>query len=163
MNLPTKDLAPALTQHKFTRRVLNLLGLVGGLTIALIAMGGVGLAQEREVTITGREVVERLTRLEEGQKRLEAQLTQRIDGVQTNLAQRIDDLRQLMLWGFGVTFAGMFALIGFVIWDRRTALAPAVRRIEDLQERERRLEAVLREYAAKSPELAESLKKVGLL
>jgi len=116
-------------------------------------------AQAQEVMITGREIVERLTRLEEGQKRLE----QRIAEGQRQLGQRLDELREFLLWGFGVTFAGIFALVGFVLWDRRTALAPAVRRIEELQERERRLEAALREYAAKAPELAEALKKVGLM
>lgn len=127
---------------------------------------GQGEAQEQEVAISGREVVERLTRIEEGQRSLE----QRIDNVQTTLGQRIDDtnrrideLRQFLFWGFGVTIAGMFALVGFVIWDRRSALAPAIRRIEELQEREERVEAALREYAAKSPELAESLKKMGLM
>jgi hypothetical protein len=38
-----------------------------------------------------------------------------------------------------------------------------VRRIEELQERERRLEAALREYAAKDPELADALKRAGLM
>lgn len=93
---------------------------------ALIAISPVEAAEERDVvTITGREIVERLARLEEGQKRLETQLT-----------QRIDDLRQVVLWGFGVTFAGIFALVGFVIWDRRTAIAPAVRRFDELQDRQ---------------------------
>ncbi|MDW8168005.1 MAG: hypothetical protein RML74_05900 [Acidobacteriota bacterium] len=122
--------------------------ILGLLLIGLIAVSGEGTAQEQEVAITGKEIVERLTRLEEGQKRLE---------------QRIDELREFLLWGFGVTFAGIFALVGFVIWDRRTALAPAVRRIEELQERARRLELALREYAAKEPELAEALKKAGLM
>lgn len=35
------------------------------------------------------------------------------------------DLQSFLLWGFGIVFAGIFALIGFVLWDRRTALAPA--------------------------------------
>ena len=30
-----------------------------------------------------------------------------------------------------VILAGMFALVGFVIWDRRTALAPAVKKVEE--------------------------------
>jgi hypothetical protein len=34
--------------------------------------------------------------------------------------------------------------------------------MEDIREREEKLEAVLREYALKSPELAESLKKMRL-
>jgi len=106
-------------------------------------------AEEREVvSITGREIVERLARLEEGQKGLES---------------RIVDLRQLVLWGFGVTFAGIFALIGFVIWDRRTAIAPAVRGVEDLQDRQQRIEKALRELSRDNPKLAESLRNLGLL
>lgn len=148
-----------------------------GAAVILLMMGGVGSAEEREVTITGKEVVERLTRLEEGQKRLEAQLGQRIDGVEARLGQvearlgqridetnrRIDELRGFLLWGFGMTFAGMFTLVGFVIWDRRTALAPAVRRIEDLQERERRIEEALKLLSRDDPKLAEILRSLGLL
>jgi len=133
---------------------------------ALIAIGNTQAAQEREVTITGGEIVQRLTRLEErvirleeGQKRVE----QRIDKLEASLNQRIDDLRQLMLWGFGLTFTGMFALVGFVLWDRRTALAPAVRRFEDLQDRQRRIEEALRQLAKENPKVAESLRNLGLL
>jgi hypothetical protein len=125
------------------------------LLVAVSVVGGHGSAQEREIVITGREIVERLTRLEEGQKRLE-------EG-QRQLEQRIGELRDFLLWGFGVTFAGIFALVGFVIWDRRTALAPAVRRVEEVQERARRLELALREYAEKEPALAEALRRAGLL
>lgn len=120
-----------------------------------------------------KQLGERLTRLEEGQKQLEQRLT-RLEEQQKSLEQRVEEgfavvdrriaeLREFLLWGFGVTFAGMFALVGFVLWDRRTALAPAVRHLHELQEREQRLVAALREYAATSPELAESLRKMGLL
>jgi hypothetical protein len=132
---------------------------VGVVMVGVLVGGGRGQAQEREVTITGREIVERLTRLEEGQKRLE----QRVQDVEARLGQRLDEVRDFLLWGFGVTFAGIFALVGFVIWDRRTALAPAVRRVEEVQERARRLELALREYAEKEPALAEALRRAGLL
>ncbi len=56
--------------------------------------------------ITDREIVERLTRLEEGQK---------------SLNKRFDDMYTLMLWGFGILFAGIYGLIGFVIYDRQKA------------------------------------------
>ncbi len=52
------------------------------------------------------------------------------------------ELKEFMLWGFGITFAGMFALIGFVTWDRRSALAPAVAGLRALAEREARVEQV---------------------
>lgn len=116
--------------------------------------------------ITDREIIERLTRLDEGQKgfveRIE-ETNRRIDEGRKILAERIEELRQLVLWGFGVTFAGMFALVGFVIWDRRSALSPAIRQIDELKERERRLEEALRGYAAKSSDMADELRKIGLL
>jgi hypothetical protein len=73
--------------------------------------------------------------------------------------QRIDDLRDLLY----VVIGGMLALIGFVLWDRRTALAPAIRKNKELEEREDRLEKALREYAKKEPALAEILKNMGLM
>ena len=54
---------------------------------------------------------DRIIRLEEGQK---------------SLQQQISDLRDLMyvaLGGIIGLFAGMVGIVGFVIWDRRTAVA----------------------------------------
>jgi ammonia channel protein AmtB len=102
-----------------------------------------------------KETIERLTRLETKVEGLQRQ----IDDVKADLA----DLKDFMLWGFGITFAGMMTLIGFVLWDRRTALAPAIRKNKELEEREERLEKALREYAKKEPRLAEILKNMGLM
>jgi len=93
-------------------------------------------------------------------------MNRRFEGVDRRFEgvdRRFEELQNFMLWGYGVTFAGIFALIGFVLWDRRTALAPAVRRMDDMHDREQRIEAALRDYAARSPDLAESLRRVGLL
>ena len=68
-----------------------------------------------------------------------------------------------MLWGFGITFAGIFALIGFVLWDRRTAISPVIRETKDLIEREQKIERVLKEYAREEPRLKEILKRGGML
>ena len=147
-------MAPRKTAVKESKRFLKYL-LLGAAIIFSFAIGlssTKSQAQDRMIEISSREIIERLARLEEGQNGI----NQRIDGLEKSLNQRIDDLRQLILWGFGITFAGMFTLIGFVIWDRRTALAPAVNRMD-------RLEAALKEYAAKSPDLAEALKKARLL
>jgi len=158
-------------------------GILAGL-LAFCLFPSQALPVETAPRITDREIVEKLTRLEEGQKALSQRiddtnrrleegfkaLNQRIDDtnrhideLKQDLSQRIEELRQTLLWGLGVMFAGMFALVGFVIWDRRSALAPAVRQMEGLREREEKLEAALREYASRTPELAESLKKMGLL
>jgi cytochrome c-type biogenesis protein CcmH/NrfF len=90
-------------------------------------------------------------------------LNKRIDDLNSGLNRRIDELRDFMLWGFGILFVGMMTLIGFVLWDRRTALAPAIRKNKELEEREERLEKALREYARKEPGLAEILKNFGLM
>lgn len=104
-------------------------------------------------------MVARLARLEEGQRSLD----KRLDDLRTDINRRFDEQRDFIIWGFGVTFAGIFALISFVLWDRRTVLAPAVRRADEFHDREQRLEAALRDYATRAPELAESLRKAGLL
>ena len=61
------------------------------------------LAQSQEVPLSNREVAERLTRLEEGQKAL----AQRLEEVNTNLNKRIDDLRTEMNSRFGELRAEM--------------------------------------------------------
>lgn len=73
------------------------------------------------------------------------------------------ELQGFLLWGFGVVFAGIFALIGFVLWDRRTAIAPAIRKNQELEERESKIEQALKEYAKNEPRLKEILRHIGLL
>ena len=199
----------ALRQHMTTVLVLGVLHLA-------LFFPPFAQAVEEAPRLTDREIIEQLTRLEEGQKALgqrfdilERHVNERIDDLERRVDQRFDavdqriddlerrvdqrfdavdqrfeavdqrfeavdqrfeavsreiaELRQIMLWGFGVMFAGMFALTGFVLWDRRTALAPAVGRVEALEKRERLLEEVLRSYALKVPELAEELRKARLL
>lgn len=91
--------------------------------------------------------------------RLEA----KVEEGQKSLQRQIDDLQTFMLWGFGILFGGMGILIGFVIWDRRTALSPAIKKSRDLEEREEKIERALKELAAKDPNVAEALKHAGLL
>ena len=103
------------------------------------------------LSVTDREIIERLTRLEEGQKAL----NRRMD----DMGKRIDSLQGL-IW---VVLAGMFALVGFVIWDRKTALSPVTRKTKQLEEREDLIVKALAEYSRKQPELADVLRSVGLL
>jgi len=99
------------------------------------------------------------TKIEEGTKSLEKRM---VEG-QNSLQRQIDDLKTFMFWGFGILFGGMGLLIGFVIWDRRTALAPAVKKTEELEEKEEKIEKALKELATKDPKVAEALKHAGLL
>lgn len=68
-------------------------------------------------------------RLDSMDKRLDS-MDKRLDGVD----KRIDSLQSILLGGFGVLFSGMMALIGFVLWDRRAAIAPAIRKNRELEE-----------------------------
>ena len=135
---------------------------IGLVSIFLVfGLVGHGFCQE---AVTNSQILEklnslevRIARLEEGQKSLQKQmdsLDKRID----SLDKRIDDLRNLLY----VILAGMFALVGFVIWDRRTALAPAVKKVEALEEREKTIERILKEYALKEPKLAAVMRNVAL-
>jgi len=130
---------------------------------------------------------DRLIRLEEGLKSLQRQiddfklanqqqfdgLAQRIDDLKLANQQQIDslrlqindlrasvaDLRNLIY----VVLAGMFTLVGFILWDRRTTLSPMISRYKTLEEREEKLEKVLKEIAQKDPRTAEALRHAGLL
>ncbi|RMD51660.1 MAG: hypothetical protein D6828_06890 [Nitrospirae bacterium] len=90
-------------------------------------------------------------------------LQKQIDDTRISLQKQIDDIKTFMLWGFGILFGGMGILIGFVIWDRRTALAPAIKKNKELEDREERIERALKELAEKDPKVADILKHVGLL
>ncbi|MBF0557007.1 MAG: hypothetical protein HQK96_21035 [Nitrospirae bacterium] len=52
--------------------------------------------------------------------------------------------------------------MGFVLWDRRTTIAPVVRKNRELEERGEKMEKVLKELALKDPGVAETIKRVGL-
>lgn len=131
------------------------------------------IAIEVAPRISDREIVERLTRVEEGIKGLQhqiadfkdstnKQITEVKDGQKTlegrigGLGGRIDNLIYAVLGCF-------VALIGIVIWDRRTALSPAIRKNKELEDREDKLEKALKEYAFKEPRLAEILRNVGIM
>ena len=98
------------------------------------------LVQAMDVPFT-QEDRDRIIRLEEGQKSLQRQ---------------VDDIKTFLLWGFGILFSLMSVLIGFVLWDRRTAVSPIIQRTE-------RMEIVLKHLAIKNPEVSEALRQAGLL
>ena len=123
--------------------------------LVLTGVSSLALAIQNDFALSGKEIIERLTRLEEGQKGL----NKRMDDLRSELKGDISDLRSLMY----VILAGIIALIGFVLWDRRTALAPAIRKNKELEEKEEKLERALKEYALKEPKLAAVLRGLGIL
>ena len=136
----------------------------------------IGCSYPAAATSLDEQIIEKLIRLEEGLKALNGRfddingrfddingrfddVNRRIDDLNCNLGgriddtnRRIDDLKGLLF----VILAGMFALVGFVIWDRRTALAPAIKRTTILED-------ALKEFAKKDPKMAEVLRHLGIM
>ncbi len=113
------------------------------------------LAMATQVPFTQEDrnrIIRLETKLEEGQKSLQRQ----IDDLRISLQRQIDDIKTFLLWGFGILFSLMSVLIGFVLWDRRTAVTPVIQRTE-------RIELALKQLAIKNPEISEALRQAGLL
>ncbi len=129
------------------------------LMIVVIILIGPSPSKSEEFTQKDRERLIRLeTKVEEGQKTLQRQL----DGLRAATEKQIDDLRTLILWGFGILFGGMGILIGFVMWDRRTALEPVAKKYRELEEEGEKYKKALKEYAKVEPKLAEILRSLNL-
>ena len=116
---------------------------------------------------------ERLIRLEEGVKNLNIrfdEMNRRFDDLRSDMNKRFDSLQGFMLWGFGITFSGMFILIGFILWDRRTTLAPVVNETKELKEiidhlkkDDQALKTILKEYAKENEAFAKIMNKAAML
>ena len=104
-------------------------------------------------------------RFEQVDKRFE-QIDKRFEQIDKRFEQidsRLERLENIMMWGFGLLFTTMIGLVGFVLWDRRTALAPAIRESRELRDREERLEKILKEVALKDANVAEAIRHAGLI
>lgn len=97
-------------------------------------------------------------RFEQIDKRFE-----QIDRRMEKFDSRFNEILSFIMWGFGVVFTGIFALIGFILWDRRSALAPAIRKNKDLEDKEEKIEKVLKELATMDTRIADAMKHAGLL
>ncbi|MBF0344002.1 MAG: hypothetical protein HQL06_07210 [Nitrospirae bacterium] len=129
--------------------------------VALLFSTAVAIdAADSSFTQADRDRMLRLeVRLEEGLKAINQKMD---DGLKaTN--QIIDDLRGLIYVMISVTISGMFVLVGFILWDRRTTLAPVTKTTKELEARTDKLELAIKEKAEKDPELKEALRHAGLL
>jgi len=67
-------------------------------------------------------------------------VNKRFDDVNTrfdDVNTRFDDLFSLILGGFGILFAGIFGLIGYIIWDRNHALEKIKKEVITINKNER--------------------------
>ncbi len=77
--------------------------------------------------------------------------------------KQIDDIKILFYWGFGILITLLIFMLGYMIWDRRTAMQPALAQASKAEENSRNLIATLREYSKKHADLAEILRTHGIL
>ena len=77
--------------------------------------------------------------------------------------KQIDDIKTLFYWGFGILITLFIFMLGYMIWDRRTAMKPALVQASKAEENSRNLINTLREYSKKHPDLAEILRSHGIL
>lgn len=77
--------------------------------------------------------------------------------------RQIDDIKALFYCGFGILITLFIFMFGYIIWDRWTAMQPALDQSSKAEENSRNLILSLREYAQKHVDLAEILRTHGLL
>jgi hypothetical protein len=77
--------------------------------------------------------------------------------------RQLDDIKTLFFWGFGILITLFIFMLGYMIWDRRTAMKPALEQASMAEEKTRHFTAILREYSKKHPDLAEILRTHGML
>jgi hypothetical protein len=77
--------------------------------------------------------------------------------------RQLDDIKTLFYWGFGILITLFIFMLGYMIWDRRTAMRPALEQAMRAEENSRNLITMLREYSKKHPDLAEILRTHGML
>ena len=120
-----------------------------------------GWAQEHSIAYTQADR-DRLVRVEtkvEGLDKRIDDLTLSMNSRFSEANQKIDRLENkfdsYFMWGFGLVLMSIFGLIGFIIYDRRTTLAPVESKTE-------RIIKALKEAAEKDPALREALKRTAL-
>jgi hypothetical protein len=120
------------------------------LFIAILLIS-IGLkAQEQPIPYTQADR-DRMVRVETKSDALD----KRIDDIHLQINRLEDKFDSYFKWGFGLVLMSIFGLIGFIIYDRRTTLAPVENKTE-------RIIKSLREAAEKDPVLREALKKTAL-
>ena len=145
--------------------------------MGLFLLPGPLWAVEAAPALTDREIIERLTRLEEGQNGVRTQ----INLLRADIAQLREDMKQLRedmnlqftyqlqltLGLLGAFTLLVVATISFALWDRRTMLRPVEERVKTLEadlaaNPPRILLEALRNLSQRDPELAAALKNLNL-
>jgi hypothetical protein len=90
----------------------------------------------------------------------------RIDALETKMEAKFEAVNariDYLFWLQGVILALILFILGYTIWDRRTALQPALDKATDADAKSTNLILALREYSKKHADLAEILRTHGIL
>lgn len=150
------------------KKAITIIGL-----IATFSIPSVIFAIEKAPRISDREIVERLTRLEEGQKATNESIKQLREDMNKQF-ERIDSqfnrLTNIMLGILGAFTGLLGGTIWFALWDRRTMIRPfedKVKKMDDeIAENRSKLYALfdaLKSLSKTDEKVAEVLKKFNLL
>lgn len=108
---------------------------------------------------------DRITRTEIKLEALETKMDAEFDALESKMNTQFE----VVFWALGIMMALTLFILGYTIWDRRTALRPALDMARLAEERsslaaEKSSKAItiLRELAQKYPEIDEKLKMHGL-
>ncbi|MCD4805548.1 MAG: hypothetical protein K8R07_07715 [Desulfobacterales bacterium] len=103
----------------------------------------VAYAYETAPRISDREIIESLVELKQGQKNMHQSFNQRFEDMNQrfkdmnqrfeDMNQRFESMQNLMLALFGSAMAFVLAMLGYIIWDRKTAQQPFKRRLYNLE------------------------------
>jgi hypothetical protein len=118
---------------------------------------------DRDRTIRAEAKMEaieaKMDALETKMDALETKMDVKFDSIQ----RQIDQLSSMFYWGFGILITLFIFMLGYMIWDRRTAMQPALAQSLKAEENSQNLIKTLREYSKKHPDLAEILRIHGIL
>ncbi|CAN2046153.1 conserved exported hypothetical protein [Candidatus Magnetomoraceae bacterium gMMP-1] len=150
----------------------------------LIFVAASAFANDEKAVVFRQEDRDRLIKLEvrvdEGFKNvnqridsLEVRMQRQNDDLKAQMQKQNDDLKNFMFWGFGILFTmfsgGIVIMVGFVLWDRRTVVAPVAKNQKELQEmveelvkKEKRLEEAFSVCVKRDSEAAEFAKSLGI-
>lgn len=125
----------------------------------VLLFSGILKAQEQQVVVPySLADRDRAIRTEARMETLEAKvgaLDKWIDDIHLQINRLEGKFDSYFIWGFGLVLMSIFVLIGFIIYDRRTTLAPVESKTD-------RIIKVLRDAAEKDPALREALKRTAL-
>lgn len=138
------------------------------------------LRQDVGFTFEDRERMKRIEMLLEQHERklvkIETLLEQyektlvKIEALLDQHEKRLDSVEENLKWQFGILIAGMFTLVGFILWDRRTYVKSFENRASDIErqlkladEKIEKVVSVLKDFAQKNHDLEESMQKHRML